>query len=149
MEWVNNDGLVIIFDTIPKPHIRFATPYDTEKEKKDIIEFPFINCREFKVTIKYENKIYEFSVPKEYKWDGATVPKFFWRIVGSSTQPEFLIASCIHDILCENHNYIDNNRNLSSKIFKELLLVAGVSKIKAQIMYLAVDNFQRFCGWKK
>lgn len=149
MEWVNNDGLILEFDDIPRLHIRYALPSDTEEEVKDIKKFPFINCKNLKVTIKDTNKTYSFDVPKGYKWDGATVPKFFWRIVGSSTQPEFLIASCIHDVLCENHNYIDNNRNLSSKIFKELLLIAGVSKIKAQIMYLSVDNFQRFCGWKK
>lgn len=149
MEWVNNDGLILEFDDIPRLHIRYALPSDTEEEVKDIKKFPFINCKNLKVTIKDTNKTYSFDIPKGYKWDGATVPKFFWRIVGSSTQPEFLIASCIHDVLCENHNYIDNNRNLSSKIFKELLLIAGVSKIKAQIMYLSVDNFQRFCGWKK
>lgn len=147
MEWINNNGIIIEFNDIPRLRMRYALPNDTEEEKKDIKKFPFINCKDLKVAIKYNNNTYNFDIPKGYKWDGATIPKFFWRIVGSSTQPEFLIASCIHDILCENHNYIDNNRNLSSLVFKELLLEAGVGKIKAKIMYLAVDNFQRFCGW--
>lgn len=147
MEWVNSDGIIVEFDDIPRLRIRYALPSDTKEEKKDIKKFPFINCKDLKVTIKYQDKSYRFDIPKGYKWDGATIPKFFWRIVGSSTQPEFLIASCIHDVLCENHNLIDNNRNLSSLIFRELLIVAGVGKTKSQIMYLTVDNFQRFCGW--
>lgn len=147
MEWVNSDGIIVEFDDIPRLRIRYALPSDTKEEKKDIKKFPFINCKDLKVTIKYQGKVYKFDIPKGYKWDGATIPKFFWRIVGSSTQPEFLIASCIHDVLCENHNLIDNNRNLSSLIFRELLIVAGVGKTKSQIMYLTVDNFQRFCGW--
>ena len=55
----------------------------------------------------------------------------------------------IHDKLCENHDFIGNDRYLSSLIFERLLRVAGVNKLKRRVMFLAVDNFQRFCGWNK
>ena len=49
----------------------------------------------------------------------------------------------------ENKEVIDYDRKLTSKVFKGCLRTAGVSSFKAQIMYLAVDNFQKFCNWKK
>ena len=52
-------------------------------------------------------------------------------------------------MLCENHSYIDNDRQLSSNVFRALLIAAGVSGLKANIMFFAVDNFQRFCGWER
>ena len=49
----------------------------------------------------------------------------------------------------ENKEVIDYDRKLTSKVLKGCLRTAGVSSFKAQIMYLAVDNFQKFCNWKK
>lgn len=147
ISWYKDEELEILFDDIPRPRIRYALPSDTKAEKEDIKKYPFSMAKNLQVVITYQGKQYNFSIPKGYRWDGATIGKFFWRIIGSNTQPEFLIASCIHDVLCENHNYINSNRKLSSLIFKALLLQAGVCKFKANIMYIAVDTFQRFCGW--
>ena len=54
----------------------------------------------------------------------------------------------VHDWMCVYHNSVGYDRNFSSRVFRALLLSAGVGKVKAQVMYLAVDNFQRFCGWR-
>lgn len=150
IEWYKDDDLAVYFDNPPKACVRYITPYNTEEEKKSIKKYPFINRDTLKVKLEdyKKNKVYTFTVPKGYCWDGATIPRIFWRLIGSKTDNTFLIASLIHDVLCENHAYIDNDRNFSSKILKSLLIVGGVNKIKAQTMYLAVDNFQRFCGWK-
>ena len=94
-----------------------------------------------------KSKSYSFTIPKGYCFDGATIPRFLWRVIGSKTDNTFLIAALIHDILCENHGYVNNDRNFSSKVFRALLISGGVGKVKAQVMYLAVDNFQRFCKW--
>ena len=59
---------------------------------------------------------------------------------------DFLDASCVHDILCEHHNFVDYDRQLSSMIFREILKAAGVSDLKANIMYNAVDNYQKVFG---
>lgn len=147
ISWYKDEELEVLFDDIPRPRIRYALPSDTDEEKKDIKKYPFSMAKDLQVVIVYDSKQYNFSVSKGYKWDGATIPRLLWRIIGSSTEPEFLIASCIHDVLCENHNYIDSDRNLSSKIFRGLLLEAGVCKFKANLMYAGVDTFQRFCGW--
>ena len=56
----------------------------------------------------------------------------------------------VHDKLCENHDFVNHNRYLSSLIFERLLKVAGVNKIKRKVMFIAVDNYQKlFCGWNK
>lgn len=149
IEWYKDEELCIEFDNVPHVCVRYILPSSTPLEIKSIKKYPFINKTTLKVKITdfLNDKIYEFTIPKGYTYDGATIPKFFHRIIGSKTDNTFLIGALIHDVLCENHSYIDNNRNLSSRIFRALLITGGVGKVKAQIMYLSVDNFQRFCGW--
>ena len=90
---------------------------------------------------------YSFTIPKGYCWDGATIPRIFWRLIGSKTDPAFLIASMIHDVLCENHNYVNNDRYFADKVFERLLYVADVPAFNRWIMFHSVDNFQKFCKW--
>lgn len=151
LQWYKDKKIGIFFDREPVVINRYPTPEMTAREKKSIAKFPFANMRKLEVwLIDYKKgKRYAFTIPEKYYWDGASVPRVFWRMIGPKTDPRFLIGSLIHDQLCENRGYIDNDRNFSSRVFKALLLVAGVSKVKAQTMYLAVDNYQRFCGWGK
>ena len=147
IQWYKDDELDIQFDSIPRPIIRYILPTHTDKEKQNIKKYPFMLLESLEVTISYRGITYKFTIPKKYKWDGATIPKLFWRVIGSKTDNTFLIASCIHDVLCEQKHYIDNNRLLSSKILKALLITGGTSEFKANIMFITVDNFQKFCNW--
>lgn len=141
----------INFNDTPHVDIRYMLPWMSELEKQDIKKKPFMNQYELSIVIKDIkcNESYEFAIPEHYTWDGASIPRPFWRLIGAKTDNQFLIASCIHDYMCENHEVVGNKRNLSSKIFKGLLIASGVGKFKAQTMYLAVDNFQRLCNWSK
>ena len=49
--------------------------------------------------------------------------------MGAKTDPRFLVPSLIHDVLCENHDYIDNDRYLSSVVFERLLYVSNVNPV--------------------
>lgn len=151
IEWYKDVELAIIFNKIPDVTIRYATCTSTKEEIKDINKKPFINKSELEVVlVDYINdKIYEFIIPKDYKWDGATIPRAFWRFIGAKTDPGFLIPSLIHDVLCENHSYVDNDRYFSTKVFERLLYVSGVSSFNRWLIKHSVDNFQKFCGWKK
>lgn len=114
------------------------------------------NIKQFRVKrgavlwVKYENEEHiiidkRISAKKGYKFDGATIP----FNIGKGDMC-LLIPALFHDIICEKKYLVDYNRKLSSLIFKELLIRCGVNKVKAQIMYLAVDTYQRFQkGWKK
>ena len=147
IEWYKDKELQILFSTKPRLIMRYALPDDSKKDKVRKNKYPFMNIQELQVGIKYKDKYYSFTIPKNYTYDGATIPRIFWRIIGSKTQPEFLIPSLIHDYMCENHDCVGNDRNLSSKIFKALLLESGVGKIKANTMYFFVDNYQKLLKW--
>lgn len=151
MEWYEDKKIGVYFDKAPVIKIRYYVPGMPESERISIKKYPFINMADLKVNIfDMENKkTYSFTIPKGYCFDGASIPRIFWRIIGSNTDNNFLVAALVHDYLCENHNVIDNNRYLSTLIFNDLLTVGGVPAFKRWLMKHSVDNYQKFCGWGK
>ena len=123
--------------------------YDDELRKL-IEKKPFLNKRHILFQIDYEGEQYCLVFNKGYRWDGATIPPGVRWLIGSPSNPKFLLASMVHDKICENHYLIDNDRELSSIILRELLLASDVNVVSAYIMYNAVNPFQKFfCGWKE
>jgi hypothetical protein len=148
IKWYNDEEVGIHFSSTPSVVMRVILPSMGKWQKEQISKYPFLNKTNLEIVLfdYSKNKRYPIYIPKNYTWDGATIPRMLWRLIGPKTSPEFLIPSMIHDKLCERHNLIDNDRQFSSKVFKALLLGAGVGKVKAQTMYLAVDNFQKLFG---
>lgn len=149
--WYTDSELEIYFDIIPLVMVRYVKPDDDVNLKSEILKKPFISKKELNVLLvdNIDTKRYEFCVIKNYCWDGATIPRFFWRLIGSKTDSRFLIPSLIHDILCENHSYVDNDRYFSTRVFERLLYVSGVNPFNRWLMFHSVDNFQKFCSWRK
>ena len=87
---------------------------------------------------KVKNKTYTFTINAGYDYDGASIARIFWRLIGSKENIEFKVAALVHDVLCENH-----------KTFERLLEVGDVGAIRRWVMFHSVDNFQKFCGWGK
>ena len=118
------------------------------------INYDFINIKKIDKKVmasrldEIEQEQYEFLIPKGYTWDGATIPRMFWRLIGSKSDNRFLVPSLVHDVLCENHDYIDNQRYLSTIIFERLLYVSKVNAFNRWMIKHSVDNFQKFCGWE-
>ena len=148
--WYSNSDVDIFFNDIPQVAIRYILPTTTKEKKKSIKKYPFINKKTLKVRLwdKRKNKIYDFEIPKYYCYDGASVPRFFWRVIGPNTDNKFLIAALVHDVLCENHNYVDNDRAFSTRVFNALLEASEVSPFKRFLMKNSVDFYQRFCNWR-
>lgn len=73
--------------------------------------------------------------PKGSVIDGASIPKFFWRTIGSPFVGYYRRPSVIHDVYCvtrsEPHESVHN-------MFHEAMLCDGVNPTKAIIMYEAV-----------
>lgn len=148
LNWYKDDNLAIDFSGKPLVATRYPLPSMSDEEKNSIKKYPFINRKELYVELSdiSSNITYSFTIPKGYCWDGATIPRMFWRLIGSKTAPEFLIASMIHDVLCENHKYVDNNRYFADKVFERLLYVAGVNPVTRFIMFHSVEGYQKING---
>lgn len=148
--WCNKPELKIVSDIEPCTWVRKPLPSDTNTQKKDKKTKPYENKKRVLFDINYLGKQYCILIEKGYCWNGANIPRPFWWLIGSMGENEFLNASMVHDKLTENHHLIDYDRQLSSMIFREMLIASGVSKVKAQIMYKAVDVYQKmFCKWDK
>lgn len=129
----------------PDIKVREVLPTDNEKIVKDKNKKPFIAQKVAVIKVAYEDKVYFIANETNFKYDGASIP----FKIGKGNM-KLLIPSLFHDLMCEDKTIIDKDRKLSSLIFKELLIQCNVNKITAQIMYLAVDSYQRFMtGWKK
>ena len=148
--WYEDKDIEIIFSESPCVSIRYILPSMSLEEKKSVKKYPFINKINLKIEIKdkKKNKQYLFEIPKGYCFDGASVPRFFWRIIGSNTDNKFLIAAMVHDYMCENHSCVGNDRVFSTKIFESLLKVSEVGRFKRYLMKSSVNTFQLlFCNW--
>ena len=153
--YFKNDELAILFTKNPHVDFRYPCPGDTEEQKKEKLEKPFINIEEIGVQILYSPKgkdniyTYTFVVPADYTWDGASIPRICWRLIGPKTDPRFLIASMIHDTLCENHAYINNDRYLSTIVLEKLCQTGGTNALSRWAIKHSVDNYQKIVGgWK-
>lgn len=117
---------------------------DTKEEMKQKNKKQFTIMNTCILSVYLDDREFTITAWQGYCFDGATIP--FGLGKGNM---KFQIPALYHDIMCEKKYLVNNDRNLSSKIFKELLLLCGVPKWKAQLMYLAVDNYQKLCGWEK
>lgn len=148
--WYEDDELLIGLSDTPHVCMRLIVPSATCDEILSMKKYPFICKTELKVTIfdKIKTKIYKFTIPEGYCYDGASIPGPFWCLIGSNTDNSFLIPALLHDTLCEHHEYIDNDRALSTRVFDALLVVSKVAPIKRFLMKYSVATFQTlFCRW--
>lgn len=126
-------------------------------ETKTILEakkkFPFELFNSVNVQVQTTERIFVFTIFSGYTWNGADIPRFFWRIIGSRTDNDFLIASMLHDYLLEFKTYMLNEilknditlkeyRRLTSLVFRHVIKEQGTNTIKANVMAWCVDIFQ-------
>ncbi len=149
--WYSDKKAGIFFNEMPLVGVRYSIPSMTKYEKKSVERYPFICRKGLKVCLKdYEkSRYYEFKIPKGYCYDGASVPRLFWRIIGSNTDNKFLIPALIHDVLCEHHEYINNDRAFSTNVFSALLKSSDINSFKRFLMKNSVAFYQTiFCKWR-
>lgn len=148
------------------PRIRVRVPEIKDHEKlvisKDFVtrtlwedkeQFPFKLDNRVVVKVTTDKRIFSFVVPRGYVWDGASIPKFLWSLVGSKEDLNFLTASMLHDFLLEDMKNIYNInlgrcmpvndfRKLTTNIFKFMLRNSDVGKFKAWVMASCVQMWQ-------
>lgn len=148
IKWYHDKELGIFFDNNPCVAERYILPSMTDFEKKSIQKYPFINKKNLKVTIEYykKDKTYEFIIPKGFCYDGASIVRIFWRLIGSNTDNSFTIPALIHDYCCIHKEVVDNDRYLADKVFERCLYVSNVPSWKRFLMFRSVELFQICCA---
>ena len=91
--------------------------------------------------VEYCNK--EILIPQFFQYDGASIPRLAWPIIGSPYNPKLMEAAIVHDWLFYVHIL---NRNDTNRNFYNMLLNAGMNKRKAKIMWISVQYFG-YCRW--
>ena len=92
----------------------------------------------------YENEKIKVTAKAGFIFDGASTPRFFWRVIGHPFSYRLLRPALIHDICYATECF---ERTYSDDLFSEMLEFAEVDDIKEDVMYLAVrvggDNVWR------
>lgn len=73
-------------------------------------------------------------------WDGASIPRIMWSIIGHPLQQEFRWASFWHDRLCE-HSFLWADRRLADAVLLLLLHLYGVGYWRRTAMWIAVRAY--------
>ena len=79
-----------------------------------------------------------YNVPEGFEYDGASIPKFAWSIVGHPFMPGYIRPAALHDLLCRTRPLPSSRVH---KLFYLGLRAEGVGIWRAQLMYRAVDLF--------
>ena len=80
-------------------------------------------------------------------WDGASVPRWAWSVIGHPLRDEFRWASFWHDRLCVAATNIEQ-RTVADAVFLALLRDAGVAKWRRLAMWSAVRFYGVFL-WRR
>ncbi len=150
IKWAENNKAIVYFDEAPHVSIRYVLPSMTDAEIKSVKKYPFINKKKLTVRLvdKIKDRTYQFDIPKGFCFDGASINRLFWRIIGAPTDNSFLIGALVHDQLCLRKELVMNDREFSTEVFNVLLQESKVCKLKRKIMCSAINFYQKyFCDW--
>lgn len=89
------------------------------------------------------------TVPKGYKFDGASIPRSMWRVIGGPWGP-YRDAAAVHDYLYSDghREYPEVTRKQADGYFRKIMKQAGVSSWLAWTMHKAV-RAGGWVGWNK
>lgn len=150
--WQDDDYSLVAFSVIPDIENKLINKAVMSKDEIKAAKKKPLYLKNSPVVLLFDkgkDKKYTFAISKGYDWDGATISKVFYRIIGSREDIRFKIASLIHDFLCEHKQCVDYDRYFADKVFERLLKVADTWSFIRWIMFHSVDNFQKFCNWEK
>ena len=79
-----------------------------------------------------------FTVPQGFTTDGASIPRFFWRVIGGPLEGPYRRAAVVHDFLCTAQTIPSPDAH---RVFYDACLDDGCPKWRATLMYWAVRFF--------
>lgn len=96
------------------------------------------------VTITDNNSVRWVTVPRGFELNGADVPRWTWSVSGLLPDGLIRAAACIHDYLYNKRGRVHNlnlTRAECDLIFKELMIAAGMTRLRASVAHAAVRSF--------
>lgn len=82
----------------------------------------------------------ELIVPAGFESDGASVPRFFWRVVFPPGDADALRAAILHDYIYREHP-AGWTRAEADRLFRDVLIADGVPTFRARLAYWGVRLF--------
>jgi len=79
----------------------------------------------------------DIEIPKNFRTDGASVPRIFWSIFPPN-RTDYLPCAVIHDYLCDKGEY-----KKADEYFRECLKEIRVSKVTRCLFYYAVRIYHK------
>lgn len=98
-------------------------------------------CEEVFYEFDADGKAALIVVPAGYVYDGASVPRFFWRIAGHPMDTETVMASLLHDYCFTNRPVVNGARVTfedSADLYEEVARRAGSSWITRKAHKVAI-----------
>lgn len=84
---------------------------------------------------------WRFEVPMGFKTDGASIPRFLWRICGHPLESPRVYAALAHDYLYGGGGPREITRKDADKVYQALLKRFGWGRIRADVEYRALRLF--------
>lgn len=91
-------------------------------------------------TLREELSYGGLTVPAGFSSDGASVPRFFWRVVFPPGDNRALRAAFLHDWIYRTHP-AGWSREAADNLFRRVLIEDGVPQICAGLAYRGVRLF--------
>ena len=88
----------------------------------------------------YDNGLVIIQVNPKFDFDGASIPKALWSVIGSPMTGGYQRAGCLHDALYASEYF---PREVCDALFLEAMKSDGVGYVRRYAMYNAVRAF----GW--
>ena len=149
INWYTDEEICLKLTCPPIIENRKCNKYlQDEKEFKSVKRWPHELMHDLYVEILdyVKNKKYAFKINYAYCYDGATIPRLFWRLIGAPSDPRFIVAALIHDVLCQHHEYVDGDRKLTTTVLERCCRCTNTGAITRFLMYWTVDIFQSLVG---
>lgn len=103
------------------------------------VEDYYITATEIRVVLSDSSQIqHSVSLPEGYCFDGASIPRCLWSLIGSPFEPSLMLAACVHDWYCDHSRDCYQSRVIGDAVFFYLLTKAGVARWRRVLMYLGV-----------
>ena len=86
----------------------------------------------------YRGEIYH--IPAGFKTDGASIPRFLWRVCGTPLDAPRVYAAIVHDWLYSGGD-VKASRADADAIYRDLQIALGVPRFKACVEWAALRWF--------